>query len=283
MTSEGSMNQFPTFAPTMRRTIKLPYFDLAPFPQVRVGNAYRHATATAVKWVDKDHILAAQFLSRSLYLIDIRTTEVLAYAQTEGFIDLFDFKDGLIATAEYPFQGVSGGVTLLRLSGNEITLERHIDLDGYYPHGVDIVDDGTFVVTSTNDNKALLVIDEDGVSSDRRPFNIKDVTQFEHGAVAVQCTDRPGHAPDKRLAAIGIMDGHQTEFIGMPDALAMEVNRAYVTVQDRNCVEVFDFDGDRFKQHGTIEGFNFPHGCDVLDGVLAVSNYGDNTITLIDL
>jgi hypothetical protein len=109
------------------------------------------------------------------------------------------------------------------------------------------------------------------------------VTQFEHGAVAIQCTDRPGHSPGKRLACIGIMDGHQTEFIGMPDALAMEGNRAYVTVQDRNCVEVFDFDGERFKQHATIEGFNFPHGCDVLDGFLAVSNYGDNTITLIDL
>jgi hypothetical protein len=56
----------------------------------------------------------------------------------------------------------------------------------------------------------------------------------------------------------------------------------YVADQARDVVHVFRIRGDRLERAEDLEGFSFPHGIDVsADGnILAVSNYGPNTVTL---
>jgi hypothetical protein len=53
------------------------HFDLTNFPKVYAGERNRHATATGVKYINNDLLIAAQFLSKKIFLIDVNNWEIL--------------------------------------------------------------------------------------------------------------------------------------------------------------------------------------------------------------
>jgi DNA-binding beta-propeller fold protein YncE len=59
----------------------------------------------------------------------------------------------------------------------------------------------------------------------------------------------------------------------------------YSANQYTDAVDVFGITPDeRIEQRPSIKGFSMPHGLDIRpDGLMAVTNYGDNTVRVVDL
>ena len=57
-------------------------------------------------------------------------------------------------------------------------------------------------------------------------------------------------------------------------------DRVYLTNQMSDRVVVYRVTDDRLVFDRNIEGYDFPHGLDVGHDLLAVTNYGDNTIDM---
>jgi hypothetical protein len=62
------------------------------------------------------------------------------------------------------------------------------------------------------------------------------------------------------------------------DCITCHGNRAYVTDQVNHRILVFD--PRSLACVDAIQGFDFPHGIDIGRGVLAVTNYGSNTLVI---
>lgn len=70
---------------------------------------------------------------------------------------------------------------------------------------------------------------------------------------------------------------------GHLDALAVCGDKFYATNQYTNGVEIFTVANERIEKIDEIKAFSFPHGVSVLDDLMAVSNYGDNTVSLLTI
>lgn len=70
---------------------------------------------------------------------------------------------------------------------------------------------------------------------------------------------------------------------GHLDAVAVRGEKLYATNQYTNSVEIFTVDNEKIVKVDEIKEFDFPHGVSVLNDILAVSNYGDNTISLLKI
>ena len=62
------------------------------------------------------------------------------------------------------------------------------------------------------------------------------------------------------------------------DACVLHAGRIFLTDQRNDCVRLFD--PVTLESIGEIGGYDFPHGIDIDFGLLAVTNYGANTIAL---
>ena len=65
------------------------------------------------------------------------------------------------------------------------------------------------------------------------------------------------------------------------DSITQENGKFFVTDQYGDRVLVFGLEGEKLKLLKTIDGFNFPHGIDIRDGLLAVTNYGSSQISFL--
>ncbi|MGH8042392.1 MAG: hypothetical protein ACREPN_10150, partial [Rudaea sp.] len=72
---------------------------------------------------------------------------------------------------------------------------------------------------------------------------------------------------------------------GHLDAMKEYGEQAYSANQYNDAVDVFGVSAaERIEQRRSIRGFGMPHGLDIRhDGLLAVTNYTDNTLRLLDL
>ncbi|MDZ7736246.1 MAG: hypothetical protein U5P41_09205 [Gammaproteobacteria bacterium] len=67
---------------------------------------------------------------------------------------------------------------------------------------------------------------------------------------------------------------------GHIDNLAYRDGVFYATDQYYSKVINYRIERDRIKQVGEMIGYDFPHGLDIRDDLLAVSNYGDNSVVI---
>lgn len=63
------------------------------------------------------------------------------------------------------------------------------------------------------------------------------------------------------------------------DCIVAHDDRLYVTDQFNNLVKIYD--SSDLMQIGELSGFDFPHGLDINHGMMAVTNYGSNTIDIM--
>jgi hypothetical protein len=59
--------------------------------------------------------------------------------------------------------------------------------------------------------------------------------------------------------------------------------RMYITNGSQDCVMVFRLEGNKVMFDHELSGYHFLHGIDLLPGLLAVTNYGSNTIVLTQI
>jgi hypothetical protein len=62
-------------------------------------------------------------------------------------------------------------------------------------------------------------------------------------------------------------------------------NLVFVTVvgESEDSVLILSSDNNTLSIHGKLTGFNIPHGIASRNNLLAVTNYGDNTVKIINL
>lgn len=270
----------------------------------------RYATATSVKLLDRETLVCASFLEKKLYLIrfdfERRTHRILDEIATtfRGVpveTDLADADPDGVNVILSNFH--HGSFTQYRRNGDRLALVSDLDFDlegardaNWVPkvHGVKYLNrDCVAGAVSTGptgvrifdlvrnkstlhiplsrktqdmsflSNREMLVLTVSGAPTrERRTPYSSEVTRIAFDLERQTCEVGPTRVyPD-------------THF----DASVIHDDRLYLTDQRNHCVRVLDVDS--FETLHRIDGYHFPHGIDIECGLLAVTNYGWNTIDL---
>ena len=143
--------------------IQQPIKELSIPPEVTVGNRKRFSTSTDIAWIDDHKFISATFNSRNIYLIELKdnaTHEVLDVIKAPYNPDLLDYRNGMLATSDYPFSNPHGHTSIFDIVNDKIVYRKSILLPNTKAHGCKILDDNTVIITSnSDDNRGCLFID----------------------------------------------------------------------------------------------------------------------------
>lgn len=270
---------------------QLPHFDCSKYPRIYAGDRPRYATATAVAFIGSDMLLAAQFLNRAIYLLDLEQKSIINNIRTQYYPDLMDYKAGLIATANYPsLEFKDGSLSLFRVEGSKILHDKDIILKGVKCHGCRIIDENTVLVTNTADKgRGLLFVNINTGSYelfDNFLYYPKDAIIRGNSLYVISSASRPNlkpvHILDSMLYRFNkdtMAKESELQFYGQTDAITIDGNDIFITLQGQHCLaHMTDIENIEFK--GNVGKYDFPHGIASKAGNICVSNYGDNTIDI---
>jgi len=278
--------------------------------ELYVGTRKRLASCTGVAFVDESRLLATSLVGKRMYLIryDLATGDceveheiATTFAGAEVTTDLLDF-DGRdsILTSNCELNSMSR----YRLDGAEIRFVEDVpirDEAAGFCHGAAFSPSGeilcatcigggrnVFLISGASGEVLYRFAHDDWVPRD---------TCFvsDERLVVVYSRGFPGAGPDElvresKACLVGIdLSGGTHTFLGealIPDCQAESCvhheGRVFVTDQLSDSVVVCAIDGDAVTPTAELPGYNFPHGVDFLPelNLLAVTNYGDNSIAL---
>ncbi len=276
--------------------IQQPIEELKIPPEVTIGTRKRNSTATAVAWINNNKLVSAAFNSRKVYLIELLedgSSRILDVVKGKYNPDLMDYKNGVIVTSDYPYSDPHGHASIFDVVDDKIVYRKSITLPNTKAHGCKIVDSNTIIITSNSDhNKGCLFIDVDTGSIKHNLKNMdhypKDV-HIEGDRMVVVCAKslpQIGQTTVIGESVLYLFDVatltrlDEVRFHGQTDSLTMDGEHVFVTIQGDDTVAGFTLIDDKLTYIGRAGGFNFPHGIDALNGRIAVTNYGDNTIRI---
>jgi hypothetical protein len=292
-------------------TITLPCVNNSQFSEpFYVENRARFAHCTGVKLIDEHRLVCTSLIGQRMYLLRFdmraRTYAIEACIQTQDgskdvSTDLLDFNGGkLLLTSNCEHRSVS----IYRLTENGIVFVEAISIDdgdAGYCHGAKFVPGrpDLVCVTSITRGRHVSFI---SLETRRVVYRINDESWLSKDVCCVtprlmvvvatreSAGENPSPSSHSKISLIAVnqaFDGHQVlhEVVcegAQFDGCHVVRGVVYVTDQARDVVQVFHIRGDRLESAEDLEGFSFPHGIDVsADGnILAVSNYGPNTVTL---
>ena len=261
------------------KKIYLPYIDTSSFTPYYVGSRPRMATATGVRII-KNTILVAHLLGRKLYLIDFKG-DILLQINTEFETDMFDYNDNRIVCTNLFDKRVS----LFNLDESGIHFVDYIPVPYEHIHGVRFHEDKIFVTPRNN----VVSINSDGISSIvyTSSDQVQDIIFIDDLALVVTTKGTVGispiNIPVKATTLYLYRNEHlldQISLDGQADALCY-CKKGYITLQDMNSIAEFSIIDSKIVFHRYIPGFDFPHGIDCTKDMIAVTNYGDNSITIL--
>lgn len=277
---------------------KLPSFDLSKYFKVYAGQKTRYATATAVSFINNNMLLAAQFLNRKIYLIDLSNGfDIINQIDMKYYPDIMDYKDNMIITANFPCLGIKeGSVSKFKLENNKILLDKNIKLPNNRTHGCKIVDQNNAIITSGGDNsRHLMFLDlntESYTTFNDFEFYPKDVyIKDNNRLIVVTSFSRPAthnkvEVKSSFLYLFSYPDLQKIdefEFNGQTDSVSMSGENGFITLQPEDSLLHFTLKNDKLKYEKLIGGFSFPHGVACFDNKIAISNYGTNSIDVLNI
>jgi aryl-alcohol dehydrogenase-like predicted oxidoreductase len=280
-----------------------------------VGSRQRLASATAVRVLDEQRLVCTNLVGKRMYLVDynldsgayaVKTVVPTTYEGREVETDLIDF-DGrdAIVTSNCDERSMS----LYRLEGDAIHHVKDLpirDENAGFCHGVKFVPGRSDVVCAACiGNGRYVFFVSTGTGEVLYKFNNgdwipRDACFVSHDRVVVAYSrGYPGGAPDDpnereaRASLFSIdLDDRSHELLSEAELPGCQAEscihhdgKVYVTDQLCDAVIVCEVHGDRIEPTLEIPGYDFPHGVDFLPerNLLAVTNYGSNTIVLRQL
>lgn len=282
----------------------LPDFDKSKFELIYAGKRKRYATATSVSFVNDNLLICASFLNKEIYLFDIKLKEIIYKIKSNYYIDLLDYKNNLIVTANLRYKDSPTSVSLFTvdIENKKIIFIKDIILNPscIEVHGVRIIDKNTIIITCTNDeNRGILFYDIKNCKEIKRfnsfKYKPKDIfiDESKNLLYILTTVTSPGFIKFKvkesyicvyEYTTLKLID--QICFIGQTDCLTILekdfTTHGFVTLQDDDSLYHFKFEKNKLEFIDKIYGFNFPHGIASMKNTIAVSNYGDNSIQLFD-
>ena len=282
--------------------IELPDLTGRALRPVYLDRLGRYATATSVKLLDRETLVCASFLEKKLYLIRFDATR-RTWSMLDEIASTFRGVPVETDLADVDPSGTQivlsnfhhGGFTHFRRVGDR--LEWVQDLPSGFDckvHGVKFFDAevvaGTLCTTPTgvvlfslSKGRPILRIDvaekaQDVAFSSREELivlAVRGAPRRERQATYASEISRVRFDLARGSSAVvGTRCFPDAHF----DACALHDGRLFLTDQRNDRVEVLD--AATLERVARIGGYDFPHGIDVRFGLLAVSNYGCNTLDL---
>jgi len=273
-----------------------------------IGTVKRLATATSVKFIDSTHLCTTHLVGMYLDLYEFDYDKKIftlldkidtTYNNNLCITDLIDYNDDLILTSNFD----KGTQTLYKIENNKLFLYKCLPVycnKLQYCHGVKFYNKNIicftynreFVISFVdylhdrllyqisylpnfnpkdiafiNDTKMLIYYSTSNVidKSDTRKFKSRIVY------LDVNLENKTHNILD----SFDIVDCHG-------DCIVVCNNIIFVNNQTGDCVYIFNLQNNKICLIDTLDGYDKPHGLDVNydNQLIAVSNYGDNTIKL---
>lgn len=273
---------------------KLPDIGLTESQLRFVGGRQRYATTTAVKSIDENKIVTAQYMGKKIFLIDISNGfNIISEIRTNYYPDLMDYYNDKIVCTNFPSMGdKNGGTSIFRIEENKIKHEKDIVLPNIKSHGCRFIDDNNLIITSCGDNtRGLLLMDittEKYEVFDNFQFYPKDVSLVGDKLFVVTSKSRPNmtkgvQVEDSILYVFNypsMVKIDEMRFFEQTDAISFSNGYGFITLQTSDELLMFSFIDNKLKHVTNIPGYNFPHGVDYYNDRVIVTNYGDNTIQI---
>jgi hypothetical protein len=290
--------------------IKMEDINNSDMPVQFIGQRSRLSSCTSVKLVDKERLVACNLAGQRMYLIrydlesgrhEIEDCIPTRFGDKDVRTDLLDGDNrGRFATSNCEH----GSVSIYRLKKNRLEFEKDLPIPEKNPgfcHGVGFVPpDGNIIcATTTMEEMSLYFLH---VGSGEIIFKFrdngwrpKDVCFLDDSRmVVIYAYGTPSSAEaapyDSKISLIALdLRTKQHKVIselmikGHVDCCRRLGERMYITNGSRDCVMIFRLEGNTLALDHELPGYYFPHGIDVLPGLLAVTNYGSNTIVLTQI
>lgn len=278
--------------------IEMPRKELTIAPEVTIGNRKRFSTATAVAFITDTLLVSAAFNTKKLYIIELTENghNILQEVKTKHSPDLMKYKNGVILTSDYPHGEPNGHASIYDFVDGKIVFRKEIALINTKAHGCEIVDNNTIIITSNSDhNRGIMFLDV-ATGALKQNFNNlqhypKDVCIAGDYLFTVCAASLPqiGQTTVIRESIIYVFDKNtlqkidEVTFHGQTDSIVINGDDGFITIQGDDEVLHFKFIENKLSIVKRIGGFSFPHGIDVYNGKIAITNYGDNTIRIFDI
>jgi hypothetical protein len=290
-------------------TIRLEDINNSPHGAYFIGGRKRLATCTSVKLLDFNRLVTCSLVGQRMYLIgfdvesgdySIESCIPTRYRGRDICTDLLDYdgKSRLVTSnCEH------GSISFYRVKHNSLEHEKDVDIPGDktpFCHGVKFLPPEGRVICATTTSKrcqAYFISAESGdviYEFGDGNWKVKDVCSVDNDRLIVlyaSGTPTGGasapYSSKISLVAYDLLAArhevlHETVFAGHVDCCAYFDGRVLVSNQTTDSVTVFHVEAAELSYGFDSGGYDFPHGVDILPeaGLLAVTNYGSNSITL---
>jgi hypothetical protein len=287
--------------------IKMEDINNSDMPVQFIGQRSRLSSCSSVKFVDKGRLVACNLAGQRMYLIryDLESgrheVEHCIPTQFGGEAVRTDLLDGDNKGRFATSNCEQGSISIYRLNGKRLNFEKDLPIpekNAGFCHGVSFVPpDGDIICATTlkgNTSVYFLRVGSGEVIFKFREngWRPKDVCFLDSSRmVVIYSYATPSYieaAPyDSKVSLIALdlrAKRHKviSEFMisGHVDCCRHLGESVYITNGSRDCVMIFRLEGGTLTLDGELPGYYFPHGIDLMPGLLAVTNYGSNTIVL---
>jgi len=278
---------------------KLPNIDLTGYYKVYAGRRSRYATATAVCFIDDNLIAVASYLGKVIYLIDISKDPVIIdEIKTTYHPDLMDYKDGIIMTSNRAIRSEFCCISVYKVDKYYRKLSFVKDIvrkDFNQFHGCRIIDQDNVIITNTDTKRRECLIFNlpTGEYEVFKNFDYypKDLLLLLNNRLLLATSDsRPSLDPIQITDSIlylyelpSFKKLAELPFYGQTDCLALTGENGFITLQGQDSLLHFILKNDKLENKGEIKRFDFPHGIASKGDKVIVTNYGDNSIDILNI
>jgi hypothetical protein len=280
---------------------------------VYVKDRARNSGLTSLRFFGDNRIVCCDFNGKIMYLVELTDSvpKIIAYTPTviqDGTpvqTDLMDVnKEGLVVVSNF----YQGSQSFFQIKGNTLAFVGELDLHPSFRgcHGVRFVpgyDDLLWVTYCGTRNKYIVILNyktKTVLHEIPMPEQLQDAAFVGPYAVVPARTDHitvAGPNATMMYATIYLFRLPENLYTTPPtlidtwhgnghlDAMIEYGDQVYSANQYTDEVDVFGITSEeRIELRSSIKGFSMPHGLDIrLDGLMAVTNYEDSSLRLVEL
>ncbi len=265
------------------------------------GNRQRFSLATGVKFVDPQTVVCNSLLARKMYLFrfDFNTgwyhtldgiTTTFKDRTTET--DLLDLDErGNIFTSNCG----NGSLAQYRYDNHKITFVKDIPLyDKSFIHGVKYFRSNIVAASIISEPLGVHFVDVDTLQVPlhiKTDIKAKDMCFLSDNQLVIlttygKLTTETDEGYDSEIQLINFDFANKSYNVIEKkifknchfDCVVFHEGILYINEQFKDCLYLVD--PKTLEQIGIVSGYDFPHGIDIKHGMIAVTNYGSNSIDI---
>lgn len=276
-------------------------------PTYYVASNVRLATATGVVFVGNDQLVVTHLVGQSMHLLEYNsenycTSQIAGIDTVFGgqltITDLIDY-DGHEHLLTSNFDDCSG--SLYKIINSKLSYIKDLPLPegSGNCHGARFYDKNIACLT-TNSNKLFFmdIPSSTIIAEFDMPYHLKDICFFDSNcAVAPFALSSPTPSIASSYASgllyfsldltkLKLELIHKTFLSPCAfDAICVDrqTGRLYITDQHGDRLIIAEVSHGKIQIIGEITGFDFPHGIDINGRHMAVTNYGDSSVSVVEI